>query len=213
MPLCRSRCEARVDSEESAAARGLLGSGDPLVCVDGGSSRVPASGAREGERWASRAAAEEVPSARVRPSRRARATEPVASVRALIGRSPETWALIGQGRVFIRRGSRPLVSKLGGTARWPVKGARKVTLGPWRGRHSETSHPAWRRETIPYCHGPGHWHLSEKPAEDSEGIWREVPFLQVKQPLCASQGLPLLSSTQHSLSSEALLSYKADPIS
>lgn len=68
-------------------------------------------------------------------------------------------------------------------------------------------------ETIPYCHGPGHWHLSEKPAEDSEVIWRELPFLQVQQPLCASQGLSLLSSTQHSLSSEALLSYKADPIS
>lgn len=97
MPLCRNRWSG-VDSEEGAAARGRLGSGDPLVCVYGGSPRVPASGAREGERWASRAAAGEVPRARVRPSCRARATEPVSSVGALIGSSPETWALIGQGK-------------------------------------------------------------------------------------------------------------------
>lgn len=146
MPLCRNRW-SRVDSEESAAARGLLGPGDPLVCVYGGSDRVPASGAREGERWASRAAAAEVPCARVRPSCRAHATEPVSSVGA-DWTQPRNLGAHWSRQALVRPCSQPLVSKLGGTARRPVKGARRVTHGPRRGRHLGTSHPAPRRGAV-----------------------------------------------------------------
>lgn len=62
MPLCRS-CRGRVDSEEPASARGLLGPDGPLVGVDGGNARTTASCALEAERRTSQATAGEVPCA------------------------------------------------------------------------------------------------------------------------------------------------------
>lgn len=72
----------------------------------------------------------------------------VSSPRALIGHGPGTWALIGQAKVLARPCAGPPVSKLGGPAGGPVKGAWRVTLGPRRRRYLGTSYPSRRRGAV-----------------------------------------------------------------
>lgn len=95
MPLCRSGCEVEWLLRRAPLHEALsVPTARSAVCT-AGTRGAPAAGAREAERWPSQATARAVPCARVRLSRRVRATNPVCLARTLIGRIPEPWALIG----------------------------------------------------------------------------------------------------------------------